>query len=174
MGEITENIAKTLRTTLPPHHLVERTEMRRERQSDIKSSRSSPQESNSRIPSPRMNRGDRSELACTERATRGSSTPPVGPSRAEGEENPREALMASRDLPKVPALLKEGRDTKENPGMQDFRRSQRKDIGAVEAKLANKISVNKSKQTHPLRRRPIKNICHSLILSSKPIATPRN
>ena len=38
---------------------------------------------------------------------------------------------------------KEGRDTKENPGRQDFRRSQRKDIGAVEAKLVNKVSVNK-------------------------------
>ena len=33
---------------------------------------------------------------------------------------------------------------KENPGRQDFRRSQRKDIGAVEAKLTNKVSVNKS------------------------------
>ena len=28
-------------------------------------------------------------------------------------------------------------------------------------------------KTLPLRRRPIKNICHNLILSSKPIATPR-
>ena len=45
---------------------------------------------------------------------------------------------------------------KENPGRQDFK-SQRKDIGAVEAKLANKVNVNKSKQTLPLRRRPIKN-----------------
>ena len=73
-----------------------------------------------------------------------------------------------------PALLKEGRETKERPGRQDFQRSQRKDIRAVEAKLANKVSVNKSKQTLPLRRRPIKNICHNLILSSKLIATPRN
>ena len=46
-----------------------------------------------------------------------------------------------------PALLKEGRDTKENPGRQDPQRSQRKDIGAVEAKLANKVSVNKSSKS---------------------------
>ena len=121
-----------------------------------------------------MNRGDRSELACTKRATRGSSTPPAGSSRAEEEENPREATQGHPEtVQRHPALLKVGRETKERPGRQDFRRSQRKDIGAVEAKLANKVSVNKSKQTLPLRRRPIKNIRHNLILSSKPIATPR-
>ena len=103
------NSQKTLRTTLPPHHLIEHTEMRRESQSDIKSSSSSPQESNSRIPSPRMNRGDRSELACTECATRGSYTPTTGPSRTEGEENPREAPIASRDLPKA-SRPSEGRE----------------------------------------------------------------
>ena len=91
-----------------------------------------------------MNRGDRSELARTEHATRDSPTPPVGPSRAEGEEKPREAQKKHPEtFQRHPTLLKEGRDTKENPGRQDFRRSQRKDIGAVEAKLANKVSVNK-------------------------------
>ena len=97
-----------------------------------------------------MNRGDRSELARTERATRDSPTPPAVPSRAEGEEKPREAQKRHPEtFQRHPALLKEGRDTKENPGRLDFRRSQRKDIGAVEAKLANKVSVNKrSKSFH--------------------------
>ena len=88
-----------------------------------------------------MNRGDRSELARTKRATRDSPTPPAGPSRAEGEEKPREAQKG------ITRPSKEGRDTKENPGKQDFRRSERKDIGAVEAKLANKVSANKSSKS---------------------------
>ena len=107
-----------LRPTIPPHHLVERTEMRRESQSDIKSSRSSPQESNSCIPSPRMNRGDRSELTCTKRATRGFSAPSAGPSRAEGEENPREAPIAFRDLPKA-SRPSEGRERYEGKPQEE-------------------------------------------------------
>ena len=78
-----------------------------------------------------------------------------------------------RPFKKHPALLKERRDTKENPGRQDFRRSQRKNIGVVEAKLANKVSVHKSSKSFHYAEGQSKNICHNLILSSKPNATPR-
>ena len=122
--------------------------MRRESQSDKKSSRSSPHESNSSIPSPRMNQGDRSELAHTE--TRDQRLP--HPSRwTKSSGRGGKASGSTKRHPETfqrhPALLKEGRDTKENPGRQDFRRSQRKDIGAVEANLANKVSVNKSSKS---------------------------
>ena len=63
-------------------------------------------------------------LACTERATRGSSTPPAGPSRAGGEENPREATQGHPETAHLhPALQKEGREKKGRPGVHDFRRS---------------------------------------------------
>ena len=103
--------------------------------------------------------------------------PPLPLEQIERKERkkPREAqTLASQDLPKKhPALLKERRDTKENPGRQDFRRSQRKDIGVVEAKLANKVSANKSSKRFHYAESQTKNICHNLILSSKPNATPR-
>ena len=73
---------------------------------------------------PRMNRGDRSKLTCTELVTRASSTPPAGPSQAGGEENPREATRGHPETTHLhPALLKEGREEEERPGVQDFRRS---------------------------------------------------
>ena len=108
-----------------------------------------------------MNRGDRSELKCTERATRGSSTPPAGPSRAGGEENPREATQGHPETAHLhPAHLKEGREKKERPGVHDFLRnhSRRKDIGAVEEEpegrkrkvcASKKKKKKKSRQTLP-------------------------
>ena len=142
------------RKTHPPHHLTERAEMKREKQprtekaprrlsrpitspsvqrwggrtnQDRTGSRSPPQESNAWIPSPRMNRGDRSELAWTERATRRSSTPPAGPKpsgrrgRTSGSNT-----RASRDCPPLIRLLKEGRGKKGRPAQARRKPTQRK------------------------------------------------
>ena len=96
-----------------------------------------------------MNRGDRSELACTEHATRGSPTPPAGPSRVGGEEDPREATQGHPETAHLhPTLLKEGREKKERPGVHDFRRShpRRKDIGAVEEEIEGRKRLRKQKK----------------------------
>ena len=142
---------------------------------DIKNMRTLPPESNSRIPSPRMNRGDRSELA--HRMSNQRLLPPSRWNKSSGGRG-KTSVSPNSGIPRPskthPDLLKERRDTKENPGRQDFRRSQRKDIGGVEAKLANKVSVNKSSKSFHYTEGQLKNICHNLILSSKPNATPRN
>ena len=123
-----------------------------------------------------MNRGDRNELACTKRATRGSSTPPAGLSRAGGEENPREATQGHPETAHLhPALLKEGREKKERPGVHDFRRSHQERTSAQWKKsLKGEKSLRKlTKANTSTATKANQNICHNLILSSKPIATPR-
>ena len=114
-GEATESSEPP--KTLPPHHLAGRAEMRRESQPRQSGSMIPLQKSNSWTPSSRMNRGDRSELTCTDRATRGSSTPLAGQMSSGKRGRPsRSNTKASRGPPPPhPALLKGGREKKGKP-----------------------------------------------------------
>ena len=122
-----------------------------------KGSRSPPQESNSCLPSPRMNRGDRSELVCTERASRGSSTPPAG-QKSSGRRGRTSGsnTKATRDPPPPhPALLKEGREKKGKPrGARLPKKSPHEERTSVQGKKepeGQKIVC----KSFPLLRRPI-------------------
>ena len=149
--------------------------MRRKSQSDIKKLEFAERE---QLQYPQFtNEPRRQKQARVHRTSYQRLLPPSRWNKSSGRRGKTSGSLNSgipRLSKKHPALLKERRDTKENPGRQDFRRSQRKDIGVVEAMLANKVSANKSSKRFHYAKSQSNNICHNLILSSKPNATPRN